>query len=64
MPAPTPRNQQTTAVPSGTGYRIRGRKVWVANAEVARVAIVFAATRSRQHPGSPASQGTGSRARG
>ena len=26
-------NQQTTAVRSGSGYRIRGRKVWVANAE-------------------------------
>ena len=37
-------NQQTTAVRSGDGYRIRGRKVWVANAEAARIAIVFAAT--------------------
>src|SRR6476619_7205487 len=38
-------NQQTTAVRSGGGYRIRGRKVWVANAEEAAVAIVFACTR-------------------
>jgi butyryl-CoA dehydrogenase len=38
-------NQQTTATRSGTGYRIRGRKVWVANAEEAAVAIVFAGTR-------------------
>ena len=38
-------NQQTTAVRSGDGYRIRGRKVWVANAEEASVAIVFASTR-------------------
>ena len=37
-------NQQTTAVRNRNGYRIRGRKVWVANAEAARVAIVFAAT--------------------
>jgi butyryl-CoA dehydrogenase len=38
-------NQQTTAVRSGDGYRIRGRKVWVANAEEAAVAVVFACTR-------------------
>jgi alkylation response protein AidB-like acyl-CoA dehydrogenase len=38
-------NQKTTAVRSGDGYRIRGRKVWVANAEEATVAIVFACTR-------------------
>src|SRR5689334_24431232 len=38
-------NQQTKAVRSGTGYRITGRKVWVANAEAAAVAVVFAATR-------------------
>ena len=37
-------NQQTTAVKEGSGWRIRGRKVWVANAEVAGVAIVFAST--------------------
>ena len=38
-------NQQTRAVRSGDGYRITGRKVWVANAEEASVAIVFACTR-------------------
>src|SRR5262245_34975408 len=38
-------NQKTTAVRAGDGYRIRGRKVWVANAEEATVAIVFACTR-------------------
>ena len=38
-------NQQTRAVKDGNGYRITGRKVWVANADAASVAIVFAATR-------------------
>lgn len=38
-------NQLTKAVKSGDGYRITGRKVWVANAEEASVAIVFARTR-------------------
>src|SRR6476620_2353729 len=38
-------NQQTRAVRSGDGYRITGRTVWVANAEEASVAIVFACTR-------------------
>ena len=38
-------NQQTKAVRAGDGYRITGRKVWVANAEEASVAIVFARTR-------------------
>jgi butyryl-CoA dehydrogenase len=38
-------NQQTIAQRAGEGYRIRGRKVWVANAEEAQVVIVFAATR-------------------
>jgi butyryl-CoA dehydrogenase len=38
-------NQQTRAVRAGDGYRIAGRKVWVANAEEASVAIVFACTR-------------------
>ena len=38
-------NQQTRAVRSGDSYRITGRKVWVANAEEASVAIVFACTR-------------------
>jgi butyryl-CoA dehydrogenase len=38
-------NQKAAAVKNGAGYRIRGRKVWVANAEEAAVAIVFACTR-------------------
>ena len=39
-------NQRTQAVRrGGNGYRITGRKVWVANAEAARLAVVFAATR-------------------
>jgi len=38
-------NQKTSAVRSGTGYRITGRKIWVANAEAASLVIVFAATR-------------------
>jgi len=38
-------NQQTKAVKSGGGYRITGKKVWVANAEDAAVVIVFARTR-------------------
>lgn len=37
-------NQLTTARLDDRGYVISGRKVWVANAEVAEVAIVFAAT--------------------
>lgn len=37
-------NQQTTARFDDRGYVISGRKVWVANAAVADVAIVFAAT--------------------
>jgi butyryl-CoA dehydrogenase len=37
-------NQQTLAIRDGSGYRLRGRKVWVANAEAAQVLIVFAAT--------------------
>lgn len=37
-------NQQTTATRTGQGYTLNGRKVWVANGEVAGVAIVFAAT--------------------
>jgi alkylation response protein AidB-like acyl-CoA dehydrogenase len=41
-------NQQTRAVKAGDGYRISGRKVWVANADVASVAIVFARTRPGQ----------------
>ncbi len=38
-------NQQTTATADGGAYRIKGRKVWVANAEAASVAVVFASTR-------------------
>src|SRR5262249_1825123 len=38
-------NQHAKAVRSGEGYRITGRKVWVANAEAAAVVVVFAATR-------------------
>ena len=41
-------NQRTAAQKSGGGYRISGRKVWVANADVASVAIVFARTRPGQ----------------
>ena len=37
-------NQQTVARLDDRGYVINGRKVWVANAEVADVVIVFAAT--------------------
>jgi alkylation response protein AidB-like acyl-CoA dehydrogenase len=43
-------NQQTTAVRSGDGYQIKGRKVWVANAEAAQIAIVFACTRPGVRP--------------
>ena len=52
-------NQQTKAVKAGSGYRISGRKVWVANAEeaVACRAIV----RSHSAPRAP---GSGSRAGG
>ncbi len=38
-------NQTTRAVKTSGGYRLQGRKVWVANADAASVAIVFAATR-------------------
>ncbi len=37
-------NQQTRVALDGFGFRLDGQKVWVANAEVADVAIVFAAT--------------------
>ncbi len=46
-------NQLTTARPDGNGYVLRGTKVWVANAEVADVAIVFA----RSEPASARSRG-------
>ena len=45
-------NQQTVARLDDGGYVLSGRKVWVANAEVADVAIVFAATQ-------PGSRGRG-----
>ena len=45
-------NQQTIARFDGEGYVITGQKVWVANAEAADVAIVFAAT-------DPAARGRG-----
>ena len=41
-------NQQAVAARSDDGYRITGRKVWVANAEEAAVVVVFAATRPGQ----------------
>ncbi len=41
-------NQSTRAVKTGGGYRVTGSKVWVANADVASVAIVFASTRPGQ----------------
>ena len=37
-------NQRTRAVRDGDGYRLTGRKVWVANGAAADVFIVFAAT--------------------
>ena len=37
-------NQETRVTFDGEGYRLSGRKVWVANAEVADVCIVFGAT--------------------
>jgi alkylation response protein AidB-like acyl-CoA dehydrogenase len=41
-------NQMTKAVKTSGGYHITGRKVWVANADAAAVAIVFACTRPGQ----------------
>src|SRR5206468_3105550 len=38
-------NQQTKAIHTGRGYHLSGRKVWVANADAASVAVVFACTR-------------------
>jgi alkylation response protein AidB-like acyl-CoA dehydrogenase len=38
-------NQRTRAAKTADGYRLTGRKVWVANADRAAVAIVFACTR-------------------
>jgi alkylation response protein AidB-like acyl-CoA dehydrogenase len=41
-------NQMTKAAKTSLGYRITGRKVWVANADAAAIAIVFACTRPGQ----------------
>jgi alkylation response protein AidB-like acyl-CoA dehydrogenase len=41
-------NQMTKAAKTSAGYHIAGRKVWVANADVAAVALVFACTRPGQ----------------
>lgn len=41
-------NQQTTATKTDRGYQLAGRKVWVANADAASVAIVFASSRPGQ----------------
>jgi butyryl-CoA dehydrogenase len=41
-------NQQTRAERVDGGYRIKGHKVWVANAEVASVVVLFACTRPGQ----------------
>jgi butyryl-CoA dehydrogenase len=38
-------NQRTRATRTTSGYHIKGRKVWVANADAASVAVVFACTR-------------------
>lgn len=38
-------NQKTKAIKVAAGYRITGEKVWVANADAASVAVVFACTR-------------------
>ncbi len=43
-PAPTPPTSRPWPAWTTAGMRITGRKVWVANAEAADVAIVFAAT--------------------
>jgi alkylation response protein AidB-like acyl-CoA dehydrogenase len=43
-------NQQTVARRDDGGYVLTGRKVWVANAEVAEMAIVFAATEPAGRP--------------
>lgn len=45
-------NQQTTARPDDGGYVLNGRKVWVANADAAAIAIVFAATQPGSRAGS------------
>ena len=41
-------NQKTRATRTPTGYRLEGRKVWVANADAAALVVVFACTRPGQ----------------
>ena len=43
-------NQQTAARLDDDGYVLNGRKVWVANADAADLALVFAATRPGSRP--------------
>jgi butyryl-CoA dehydrogenase len=50
-------NQQTVARLDERGYVLDGRKVWVANAEAADVAIVFAATQPSLNPASAGGSG-------
>jgi butyryl-CoA dehydrogenase len=50
-------NQQTVARLDDRGYVLNGRKVWVANAEAADVAIVFAATQPAAATSSPQATG-------
>ena len=50
-------NQQTVARLDNEGYVLNGRKVWVANAEAADIAIVFATT----HPTSGTARNIGNR---
>jgi butyryl-CoA dehydrogenase len=57
-------NQKTAAIRVSGGYHIRGRKVWVANAEEASVAIVFANTRAGLHPAAQLPRGGGPGLRG
>jgi butyryl-CoA dehydrogenase len=57
-------NQQTVARPDGGGYMLTGRKVWVANAEVADMAIVFAATQPGSRPSTTSDRPENVEARG
>jgi alkylation response protein AidB-like acyl-CoA dehydrogenase len=57
-------NQKTAAIRVSGGYRIRGKKIWVANAEEAAVAIVFASTRPGLHPAAQLPRGGGPGLRG
>ena len=49
--APTPRISRPRATPAGDGYRITGRKVWVANADAAGVIDRVCVARSRDGGG-------------